>query len=130
MPQMQHEQYENAEMLAKKCSNRMLEKIEIVHKNDPAGYHDFCKSLPCKIVGVGIHNDLIFWILDGDFSVWLKPSPTCSWKEKPTNCTRIKMVMDDSEICYDDAHGFSVGILEFVSGRSSTLKRLRSLNTV
>ena len=124
---MQHEQHENAETLAKRCSNRTLKKVEIAHSNNPVGYHDFCKSLPCKVVGVGVHHDTIFWILDGDFSIWLKPSTTCSWKEKSTNCTRIKMLMDDGLVCYDDAQGFSVGILEFVYGRSSTIERLQSL---
>lgn len=124
---MQHEQHDSAEALAKRCSNRILEKVEVVHNNNPGGYHDFCKSLPCKVVGVGVHHDTIFWILDGDFSIWLRPSITSSWKEKSTNCTRIKMTMNDGLVCYDDAQGFSVGILEFVCGRSSTLEKLRSL---
>lgn len=120
--------YENAEMLAKKCSNRILEKIEIAHNSDPVGYHDFCKSLPCKIVGVGAHNNIMFWILDGGFSIWLTPSTTCDWKEKSSNCTRIKMVTNKGDVCYDDPRGFSAGALEFICSHDATLKKLRTIN--
>ena len=124
---MQHEQHQNAEMLAKKCSNRTLEKIVIAHNNNPVGYHDFCKSLPCKIVGVGVHDNVMFWILDSDFSIWLKPSSTCSWREKASNCTRIKMVTDKGDVCYDDPRGFSLRAIEFLPNRSATIERLRLL---
>ena len=128
-------QHDSAEALAKRCSNRILEKVEVVHNNNPGGYHDFCKSLPCKVVGVGVHHDTIFWILDGDFSIWLRPSITSSWKEKSTNCTRIKMTMNDGLVCYDDAQGFfgrdsRIRLWSFVYlGEITVLKRSIEINS-
>ena len=117
-----------AEELAKRCSNRTLQAIEIMHKSKPAGYAGFLKSLPCKIIGAGIHDKFVFWILDNDYSVWVAPSTTCSWEDASTNRTRVRIVLDDGEVCYDDPRGFSAGALEFICGRDATLRKLRSLD--
>jgi len=112
-----------AEMLAKRCSNRILQKIELEYKDSPVISDKFLASTPCKIIGAGVHKDSIFWILNNDFTIWSTPSSTGAWKEVSNKHTRIKIILDDGEICYND-RSKSV-IFELVQGRKAALEKLQ-----
>ena len=112
-----------AEAMAMRCSNRKLQSIELEYTNSPVISEKFLASIPCKIVGAGIHKDSIFWILNNDFSIWSTPSSTGVWKESSNNHTRIKIVLDDGIVCYND-RSKSVAF-EIVQGKKAALEKLK-----
>jgi len=113
-----------AEAMAKRCSNRVLQKIELEYRDSPVISEEFLSSIPCKIIGAGIHKDSIFWILNNDFSIWCTPSPTGTWKETSNKHTRIKVILNDGEVCYNDRNK-SVAF-ELVQGRKAILEKLQN----
>jgi len=113
-----------AEAMAIRCSNRKLQSIELEYTGCPVISEEFFASTPCKIVGAGIHKGSIFWILNNDFSIWSTPSSTGTWKESSNKHTRIKIILDDGVVCYND-RSKSVSF-EIVKGKKASLKKLKA----
>ena len=117
--------YETAEALAKSCSNKIILDLEIIAAPKPELFKDFCESLPAKVVGVGVHEKSIFWILDGDFFLWFNTTAAATWREDPGKHAKVKIRLNDKILHYNKK-GNSSGF-ELINGRKKMLDRLQSL---
>lgn len=117
--------HENAESLAKICSNKIMLDFEVLEGPVPEFYQDFRASLPTKVVGVGVHEKSIFWILDGNFFLWFNTNASASWREDAGKHAKIKICLNDKTLHYNKK-GKSIG-LELFNRRDKMLNRLQSL---
>ena len=115
--------------LAERISNRTLQSIEIVSgryaKKLPTGIDTFTTHLPMKIVGAGVHGKFIYWILSDELSIWSTLGMTGAWSVEESNHTRIKFVLNDGVIFYNDQRNF--GTLKFVRGKFQLIEKLKSM---
>ena len=113
-----------AESLAKTYSNKIILDLEMIGTQEPELYQSFRESLPAKVVGIGVHEKNIFWILDGDFFLWFSTNSTATWREDPGKHAKVKICLNDAILHYNKK-GVSSG-LELINGRKKMLERLRS----
>ncbi len=115
--------------LAERVSNRTLLQVEIVSgrylKKAPTGIETFSSHLPMKIVGAGVHGKFIYWILSDELSIWSTLGMTGAWSSTETKHTRIKFVLNDGAVFYNDQRNF--GTLKFIRGKFQLIEKLKSM---
>ena len=116
---------DTAEELARTCSNKIILDLEMINTSEPEFYETFRESLPAKVVGVGVHEKSVFWILDGDFFLWFTTTVAATWRETPGKHAKVKILLNDKTLHYNKK-GTSSG-LELINGREKMLDRLRSV---
>ena len=115
--------------LAERVSGKTLVSVEIISgrytKKPPTGLDTFMRHLPMKVVGAGVHGKFIYWILGDELSVWSTLGMTGAWSSKESKHTRIKFVLDDGSVYYNDQRNF--GTLKFVRGKFQLIEKLKSM---
>ena len=115
--------------LAERVSNRTLQRVEIVSgrylKKSPTGIETFNSHLPMKIVGAGVHGKFIYWILSDELSIWSTLGMTGMWSATENKHTRVKFVLNDGEVFYNDQRNF--GTLKFVRGKFQLIEKLKTM---
>jgi len=115
--------------LAERVSNRTLISVEFISgrytKKPPTGIDTFKSHLPMKIVGAGVHGKFIYWILGDELSIWSTLGMTGAWSSQESSHTRVKFVLNDGEVFYNDQRNF--GTLKFVRGKFQLIEKLKSM---
>ena len=115
--------------LAERVSNRTLESIEFISgrytKKSPTGIDAFRTHLPMMVVGAGVHGKFIYWILGDELSIWSTLGMTGAWSSEETKHTRVKFVLNDGAVFYNDQRNF--GTLKFVRGKFQLIEKLKSM---
>lgn len=115
--------------LSERVSNRTIESIEILSgrytKKPIENIEEFKDDFPIKFHGAGVHGKFIFMLLDQQWSLWSTLGMTGSWAEKPTKHSRIKFVLNDGDLYYNDQRNF--GTLKLAQGKGPLVKKLNSL---
>ena len=115
--------------LAERVSGKTLVSVDIISgrytKKMPTGLDTFTRHLPMKIVGAGVHGKFIYWILGDELSIWSTLGMTGAWSSSENKHTRVKFVLDDGAVYYNDQRNF--GTLKFVRGKFQLIEKLKSM---
>ncbi len=115
--------------LARRISGKTLNSIEIMSgryiKKPPTGIEVFNNHLPMSIVGAGTHGKFIYWILGEELSIWSTLGMTGSWSSDPTKHSRVKFILNDGPVYYNDQRNF--GTLKFVRGKFQLIEKLKAM---
>ena len=117
------------EALARRLSGRSIIAIEVLggryEQKPPSGLDEIRSNLPISVVGTGVHGKFLYWILKDEFSVWNTLGMTGSWSEAEEKHSRVKIVLNDGAVYFNDMRNF--GTLKFVRGKFRLLEKLKSL---
>jgi len=117
--------------LAKRVSNRKLIDIKILggryeKHGAPTGFEKIMEWTPIGIQGAGVHGKFLFFLLDGEWSIWSTLGMTGSWaNEKNELHSRVEFVLNDGSVFFTDSRNF--GTLKFVRGKQQLIDKLESL---
>ena len=116
--------------LAKRVSNRQLRDIKILSgryekTGPPTGFKKIVDRIPIGILGAGVHGKFLFFLLEGEWSIWSTLGMSGSWTNDPTKHSRVELVLDDGSIFFTDPRNF--GTLKFVRGKRQLIDKLESL---
>ena len=116
--------------LAKRVSGRKLQDIKIVSgrydkHGPPTGFDKFMEWTPTGIHGAGVHGKFIFWLLEGEWSIWSTLGMAGSWNNSSSKHTRVEFVLNDGSVFFTDPRNF--GTLKFVRGKQQLIDKLDSL---
>jgi formamidopyrimidine-DNA glycosylase len=117
------------EALARRISGRKLCGIELVSgrftKKAPTGCPELLRELPLEVIGAGVHGKFIYWILKNEWFVYSTLGMSGAWNAEPDQYTRIKFVLSDGAVYYNDQRNF--GTIKFIRGKYQLLQKLKSL---
>jgi len=116
--------------LAKRVSGRQLVDVKILsgryEKHDPpTGLSKIMEWTPIGIHGAGVHGKFLFFLLDGEWSVWSTLGMSGSWTNELNQHSRIELVLNDGSVFFTDSRNF--GTLKFVRGKQLLIDKLESL---
>ena len=115
--------------LSEEVSNKNLVDISVESgrytKKPIEGMEKILQETPLKIRGTGVHGKFIFFLLDNEWSIWNTLGMTGGWSRKPTKHARVRLVLEDGPIFYNDTRNF--GTLKFVQGKQPIIDKLNSL---
>ena len=123
------ERRQMALQMSEDVSNKKIIDITVLSgrylKNPVEGMESFLKESPIKIRGVGVHGKFIFFVLDDQWTIWSTLGMTGAWSREKAKHARIKLVLDDGPIYYNDTRNF--GTIKFVKGKKEIVDKLESL---
>ena len=116
--------------LAKRVSSRRLVDINILSgryekHGPPTGFEKMMEWTPIGIQGAGVHGKFLFFLLEGEWSIWSTLGMTGSWTNDSTQHSRIEFILNDGSIFFTDSRNF--GTLKFVRGKQQLIDKLESL---
>jgi len=115
--------------LSEEVSDKKLVDISVESgrytKKPIEGMEQILEETPLKIRGTGVHGKFIFFLLDNEWSIWNTLGMTGGWSRKPTKHARVRLVLEDGPIFYNDTRNF--GTLKFVQGKKPIIDKLNSL---
>lgn len=115
--------------LAKRLTSKKIRKIEILSgrylKKEPSGFDEVVNHFPLPVIGCGVHGKFIYFICDNEWSIWNTLGMTGHWSSTKEKHSRIRFVLDDGEVYYNDMRNF--GTVKFVRGKFNLIKKLKSL---
>ena len=115
--------------LSEEVSNKNLVDISVESgrytKKPIEGMEKILQETPLKIRGTGVHGKFIFFLLDNEWSIWNTLGMTGGWSRKPAKHARVRLVLEDGPIFYNDTRNF--GTLKFVQGKQPIIDKLNSL---
>jgi len=115
--------------LSERVSNRTIQSIEMVSgrytKKPIENIEKFEDEFPIKILGAGVHGKFIFMLLSHQWSLWSTLGMTGSWSDKSNKHSRVKFVLNDGELYYNDQRNF--GTIKFMQGKQPLVDKLNSL---
>ena len=116
--------------LAKRVTNCKLVDIRILggryeKHGPPTGFEKIMEWTPIAIHGAGVHGKFLFFLLDGEWSLWSTLGMTGSWTNERTEHSRVELVLNDGSVFFTDSRNF--GTLKFVRGKQLLIDKLESL---
>ena len=115
--------------LSERVTNRTIQSIEILSgrytKKPIENSEPFEDDFPIKVHGAGVHGKFIFMLLDHQWSLWSTLGMTGSWSDKLSKHSRVKFVLNDGELFYNDQRNF--GTIKFMQGKKPLIDKLNSL---
>jgi formamidopyrimidine-DNA glycosylase len=116
--------------LAKRVSERKLLDIKILSgryesQGFPTGFEKFMEWTPIGIHGAGVHGKFLFFLLEGEWSIWSTLGMSGTWTNDKNKHSRVEFVMNDGSIFFTDTRNF--GTLKFVRGKQLIIDKLESL---
>jgi len=119
-----------AESLAKEISGKKIINVEILSgryvKNEMSGLAHLKEALPLRVAGAGVHGKFIYWLCEGEFSVWNTLGMSGTWRKEQSSHSRVRFDFSEgSSIFFEDMRNF--GTLKFVVGKHQLIQKLQSL---
>ncbi len=116
--------------LAQVVSGRYLDDVKILSgrytKKEIPGLSELIKSLPTRVIGVGVHGKFLYWVLQNGYFLYSSLGMTGHWGSKKQKHSRVLLKFsDESEVYYTDQRNF--GTLKFVYGKHELQKKIGTL---
>ncbi len=116
--------------MSKKISGKTIKSVTVLSgrytKKPISGFEDISRSLPTKVVGVGVHGKFLYVITDSSVNLWSTLGMTGQWSSGETKHSRVKIQFTDAEPLYfNDQRNF--GTLKFVYGPSMLKSKLTKM---
>ena len=89
------------------------------------GMKEFLEDTPAQIKGVGVHGKLLYFLFDSEWAALSTLGMTGSWSREPSKHTRLKFVLENGPLYYNDTRNF--GTLKFVKGSQKIIDKLDTL---
>ena len=106
--------------LSEEVTNKKLIDISVESgrytKKPIEGMEEILSETPLNIRGTGVHGKFIFFLLDNEWTIWNTLGMTGGWSRKASKHARVRLVLEDGPIFYNDTRNF--GTLKFVQGSS------------
>tara|TARA_Y100000592_G_scaffold72114_1_gene112210 strand:- start:691 stop:1494 length:804 start_codon:yes stop_codon:yes gene_type:complete len=115
--------------LSEEVSNKKLIDIVVESgrytKKPIVGLEEVLTETPLTVRGTGVHGKFIFFLLDNEWSIWNTLGMTGGWSRKASKHARVRLVLEDGPIFYNDTRNF--GTLKLVQGKQPIIDKLNSL---
>ena len=110
-------------------SGKTISEIEVMSgrylKKPIDGIEHIQSGVPIKVIGAGCHGKFLYWILEGDLSIWNTLGLTGEWSNQKKKHSRVRIKIDEKDIYYNDTRNF--GTLKVVKGKKPLIQKLQSL---